>query len=193
MAISQEQFIAAASRLNVEVAAIKAVAKVESRGEGFTNGKLTILFEPHIFWKQLVKQGIDPKPWKVKFPNLLNPIWDKTLYGSTASQWDKLMQARTIDAHAANMSASYGAFQIMGFNYTHCGFASVESFISFLEQGVDKHLDTFCTYIVWAQLVDELRLFDWAGFARGYNGPQYWQNQYDTKLKRAYEFFKLNP
>ncbi|MGH7871103.1 MAG: N-acetylmuramidase domain-containing protein, partial [Candidatus Binatia bacterium] len=30
---------------------------------------------------------------------------------------------------------------------------------------------------------------DWSGFARLYNGPTYWQNQYDVKLAEQYERF----
>jgi peptidoglycan hydrolase-like protein with peptidoglycan-binding domain len=30
---------------------------------------------------------------------------------------------------------------------------------------------------------------DWAGFARRYNGPTYWQNHYDVKLAEQYQRF----
>ena len=36
-------------------------------------------------------------------------------------------------------------------------------------------------------LVEWLRERNWAKFARAYNGPGYAQNQYDVKLKQAYE------
>jgi len=48
--ISENQFSTSAKSLNVEVASIKAVAEVESSGDGFlADGKPKILFEPHIF------------------------------------------------------------------------------------------------------------------------------------------------
>jgi len=37
-------------------------------------------------------------------------------------------------------------------------------------------------------LADELIRHDWAGFARGYNGPAFRQNRYDEKLSAAYAF-----
>ena len=59
--ISKNQFSTNAKALNVEVAVIKAVAEVESRGDGFlADGKPKILFKPHIFWKQLRQKGINP-------------------------------------------------------------------------------------------------------------------------------------
>ncbi|NBT89135.1 MAG: DUF3380 domain-containing protein, partial [Flavobacteriaceae bacterium] len=34
-----------------------------------------------------------------------------------------------------------------------------------------------------------LKAKDWAGFAKGYNGPAYAKNAYDTKLAGAYANF----
>lgn len=42
-------------------------------------------------------------------------------------------------------------------------------------------------FIKSAGLQDELMSRNWAGFAKGYNGPAYAQNAYDVKLAQAYE------
>ena len=47
-----------------------------------------------------------------------------------------------------------------------------------------KHMANF---IKSANLLDELQRKDWAGFAKGYNGPQYAVNKYDEKLAAAYD------
>ena len=53
MTISNEAFNKAASTLGVNVAAIKAIAEVESQGNGFyDNGEVKILFERHILYKR---------------------------------------------------------------------------------------------------------------------------------------------
>jgi hypothetical protein len=44
----------------------------------------------------------------------------------------------------------------------------------------------------WAQCqpsdtLEPLRRHDWAGFARKYNGPGFARNQYDLRLRAAYE------
>jgi hypothetical protein len=58
--------------LGCEVAAIKAVTEVEGAGQGMlANGKPRILFEPHIFWKQLSAKGIDPNQYAEKNSNIL--------------------------------------------------------------------------------------------------------------------------
>jgi len=185
--ITEQQFKDAAKTTGIEIAAIKAVSEVEAPRGGFdAQGRLTILFEPHIFWKELRKRNIDPAKLQKKNPDLLSPVWNSKLYGKFSIQWDKMTRARAINEEAALYSASYGAFQIVGFNHKACGFNAVKRFIAELEKGEANQLTAFCNYIKTVMLDDELRNKDWKGFARGYNGPSYWKNQYDTKLKNAY-------
>jgi mitochondrial fission protein ELM1 len=48
-----------------------------------------------------------------------------------------------------------------------------------------RHLEAFLKYVQKAGLADELVRKDYTGFALGYNGPGYWQNDYDGKIARA--------
>jgi peptidoglycan hydrolase-like protein with peptidoglycan-binding domain len=41
-------------------------------------------------------------------------------------------------------------------------------------------------FIIGAGLGKHLRTHNWAGFAHGYNGPRYAENQYDRKLANAH-------
>jgi hypothetical protein len=82
-------------------------------------------------------------------------------------------------------------FQIMGFNYGLCGYDHVYDFAMDMGVSEGKHLLAFCGFVKRASsggkaLVAYLRARDWAGFARGYNGPGYQANQYDVKLAKAY-------
>ena len=185
--ITEQQFKSSASLLKIEVAAIKAVAEVESSGEGFLpGGKPKILFEPHIFWKQLRAKGIDPNLFMEENPDILYPTWKSGAYGPVSKQHDRMEKAAKINRDAALMSASWGKFQIMGFNWKLCGTASLQEFINEMYKDEDSHLKCFTNYLKNTFLDDELRNHDWAGFARGYNGPQYVKNKYDVKLRAAY-------
>lgn len=188
--ISEEQYKKSAEKIGCEVAAIKAVTMVESGGSGFlSTGEPTILFEPHIFWKQLRLKGIDPNQVLKDHPemsDILYPVWGTKPYGKPSQQHAKLARASTINKDAAIMSASWGLFQIMGYNWKTCGVDSLQSFIDLIYKGEDSHLDLFDDYIVNSHLDDELRNLDWKGFARGYNGAAYAKNKYDTKLAAAY-------
>lgn len=183
--ISEEQFIKSAKELGCSVAAIKAVAQVESAGGGFIlPGVPKILFEPHIFWKELRKLGITPQ-----VSDICYPVWKTRPYGKSSEQHGKLQRAVLINREAAFKSASWGMFQIMGFNYKTCGCFGIQEFINAMYTSEDKQLDLFDNYIKASYLDDELRNLDWAGFARGYNGASYARNNYHIKLAAAYKKF----
>ena len=180
-ALSEAAFAAAAEAIGCDVPAIKAVAEVESRGQGFlADGRLKILFEGHIFFKYT--HGA----FAAQHPTICYPRWTRQFYLGGAREWTRLNEALALDHNAALMSASYGRFQIMGFNFAHCGFTSVDAFVSALQTGEDAHLQAFCAYIMDVGLARHLTLHRWDDFAQGYNGPQYRKNQYDLNLQKAY-------
>lgn len=180
--LAQQDFADAARQLRCEVAAIKAVAEVESLGDGFlSTGEPKILFERHIFSRRT--NGLFDR----SNPNISNP--KPGGYGTVAAQHKRLQEAVPLNRNAALMSASWGKFQIMGFNYALAGFNSLQEFITAMYRGERDHLLAFVNYIINTSLDDELREKRWADFARKYNGPEYKRNNYDTKMADAYKKF----
>jgi hypothetical protein len=200
MAISELKFISVAKDLGIPVAAIKAVAEVEGTGHGLWNGKPVILFEPHIFWDQLKKHGVDPYTLSIthypgttrKVPNMavrdiLYPTWGERPYPSgQALRWAQVDRAAQIHREAALMSCSWGMFQIMAFNYAATGCSTLQEFINRMYKSEDDQLDLFANYITSENLVKFLRIKAWANFARLYNGPSFKRNNYDVNLERAF-------
>jgi len=175
----------AAEELGCEVAAILAVISVESAGDGFLpDGRPKILFEAHIFHRY-TKGRFD-----TTHPHLSSPTWNRKLYKGGAGEYDRLEEAISLDRRAAIMSASWGAFQIMGFNLAGCGFTNVEDFVAAMRASERRQLEAFIEFIKSQHLDDELRQRDWATFARIYNGPSYKANRYDEKPAKAYAKFK---
>lgn len=72
-------------------------------------------------------------------------------------------------------------------NYRLCGFSSVEAMVAAMFVNERAHLNAFVEFILSRKLDSMLRAHDWIGFARAYNGPMFHSNQYDYKLKTAYE------
>jgi hypothetical protein len=187
--LTENDFNEAAELLGCEFAAVKAVAEVESAGAGFLkDGRLRILFEGHWFFR--LTRGAH----QYSHPTICYPKWTREFYakGRTADargagEFSRLEQAMALNREAALKSASYGKFQIMGFNFALCGFNAVEDFYAAMQQDEGQHLAAFCQYIKNSGLDDELRERDWVRFARLYNGPEYRKNNYDGKLRRAYE------
>lgn len=188
MALSFSDIRKAAEAIGVEPCAVQAVVDVESGGSGFLpDGRTKILFEGHVFWKELQKRGIDPAPLASKYPNVIYPKWDRSQYKGGATEWERLNTAALVNKEAALCSASYGLFQIMGFNHRAAGFDTVQAFVDAQKESEAKQLESFCAFMRSEGLVLFLVGRDWAGFARRYNGPGYAANQYDVKLRRAYE------
>ncbi len=187
--LNEADFVAAAKLLKCDVAAIKAVAEVESAGNGFlSDGRVKILFEGHQFYK------FTKGAFAQSHPSICYRKWTKAHYikGSTADvrgagELARLEQAMALNRSAALMSASYGKFQIMGFNFPVCGFSNVNDFYDAMRLSEGAQLQAFCNYIIGNSIDDELRGHNWAGLARRYNGPEYWKNKYDQKLAAAHK------
>ena len=186
MALSSSDIRNAAEQIGVEPCAVKAVVDVESGGDGFLpDGRVKILFEGHVFWKELQKRGINPE--LLKMPNIVYPKWDKSQYKGGAQEHERLNAAALVNKEAALRSASWGLFQIMGFNHRLCGFSSVQDFVDAQKESEANQLNSFCQFMKNEGLVLFLKGLDFAGFARRYNGPGYAKNQYDVKMRKAYE------
>ncbi len=185
--ISEQTFTNISTQLDIEPAIIKTVAEVESHGNGFLpNGKCKILFEPHIFWQQLIKRDINPLKLQKGNEDILYKHYGERPYGFISAQWPRLERARLINVDAANSSASWGKFQVMGFNWQACGFNSLDNFITAMQVDENQHLQAFAAFVTSKGLISMLKNKEWAEFALNYNGAKYKENNYDTKLSAAY-------
>ena len=195
--LRNHDLVTAAERLGVPLATIYAVNEVESKGRGFLeNGKPVILFERHIMYRQLAKvrhPGDDTAEIKrhadelaATNPALVNPKAGGYIGGTAEHQ--RLAMARQIDDTAALESASWGAFQIMGYHWQRLGYASVQDFVTAMSASESQQFEAFTRFIETDPVLHKaLKARKWAEFARLYNGPDYLRNLYDTKLQRAYE------
>ena len=192
--LTDEDFTQIAELLGCEPVALKAVQQVETGGRGgfFSPGKPAILFEGHIFWTQLKKRGSNPEDYVKGNENILYPKWEKGHYKGGIGEYDRLEQARKINREAADASASWGMFQIMGFNYAACGEESIESFVRSMCESEFKQLLLTANFIKKnSQMLQALQAKDWVVFAKCYNGPAYAQNHYEVKLEAAYQKYSL--
>jgi hypothetical protein len=182
--LKEQDYQNAATLLNVPVASIKAIAEVESRGNGFfDNDKPKILFEAAVFGKYTKYK------YNQTHPNLSSKKWNKALYFGGMKEYDRLNAAVQLNEQAALLSTSWGKFQIMGFNHKICGYSDVFSFVNdqYLSEGI--HLMCFVKFVKGNNLDIFIRNKDWAGFAYRYNGPGYAKNAYDVKIAKSYKKF----
>ena len=196
--ITDEDFANCAADLNkegytIEAVTLKAVVLVETGGKGgfLANGKPTILFEGHIFWQQLRCRGINPQDHVKGNEDILYQKLDKTKYKGGVEEWDRLNRAIEINEDAALCSASFGMFQLMGYQHLKCGCDFVQDFASKMEESEVSQLTLFANFLKSnPAMLKALSNHDWVSFARLYNGPTYAQNRYDDKLAKAYYSLK---
>jgi len=177
--LTEQDYINAAKELNCEVAAIKAVAEVESRGSGFLpSGEPKILFERHRFFKYTNGK------YAVTNPDICNKIPGG--YGKESEQHAKLQRASALNRDAGLMSCSWGKFQVMGDNWQKLGYKSLQEFINKMYESEAGQLGAFVRYIKNFGLQKHLHNRNWTEFAKLYNGPGYKANNYDVKMLSAY-------
>ena len=186
-AMRADDIPATANDLGLESATLRAVLTVETGGSGFDKaGRPKALFERHYFYK-LLKDKPDELQRAVE-AGVAYPKWGEKPYpkGSDAV-YAEIDTACEINLDCALRSVSWGLGQIMGNNYKLAGCSSAQEMVEQAMESEVNQLKHMANFIKSANLLDELQRKDWAGFAKGYNGPQYAVNKYDEKLAAAYD------
>jgi hypothetical protein len=175
-----------AEMMQCEPAVIDAILRVEANGKGFDhNGTVIIRPEagkvsvcPLLTDAQKLrarKLGFTTEPRAAR-NQLLNDVY-----------WDFVdRMAKEFSEDAAYWCTSFGAPQIMGFNYRLAGFPSIKAMVQAFADSEDAQIEAMGQFMKATGLVPALRNKRWAAIARSYNGIAYAQNDYDTKLARFY-------
>lgn len=174
-----------AADLQCEIALIRAFAQVESGGrKDLPDGRPQILFEAQ--WFHNFTGGI----YDNDYPNISSPYWNQTLYVGGAGEYSRLAQAMALDRVAALKSASWGIFQIMGFNHARCGFPDVSSFVEFVKGPDDNDMLLFSRFCAASdELLGCMRTLNFPCCARLYNGTGQ-VPKYSAELETDYNLFK---
>lgn len=163
------------------------VLSVETSGCGFLADKRPkILFERHKF------HAFTGGRFDVSHPDISQPTAGGYGEGG-ANQYNRLAEAIDLDRESALKSASWGIGQIMGMNFQQADFANAEAMVGAMQISEDAQLSAMASFLVANHLAAPLAAHDWAGFARGYNGPSYAGNNYDGLLHQFYTRFSMGP
>lgn len=159
-----------------------AVLAIESGGAGFYNGDLVTRFEPHVFldrfhalFRQRFKVG-EPQ-WDGNQHRVNNGGAWMQFHGDQVYERVAQRLAAQIGREAAFEAASYGAGQIMGFNYALCGYDSAEAMVAAFSESEEAQIKAVFEYFrnrkddTGRSALDCLRAGDLVGFAVLYNGP----------------------
>lgn len=165
--LSNLDYLIAAMQLGCKASAIKAVAMIESNGEGFTStGVVKTRLESQFLAKYQSASGKSPKSFLT------------------------FASAYAYDPSSAILSTSFGEFQVMGFNYKAAGYTTPQAYYNAVKNSAVSQLNSFVGFVRVNKLAQYLKDQNWAGFAYRYNGPGYKTNSYDTKLAYWYNKFE---
>lgn len=168
-----------------EPAALHAVIDVESSGHGFSSvtGKIIIQFEPQWFKREKPdwKNYVECHTWQT------NKVSNQTL------EWIAFNDAFSIDKDATMQSTSIGLMQVMGFHYKALGFKTVGAMWDFAKESEANQLELGIRFIKSNPELDgALKNKKWSIFAYFYNGKNYKEFHYDSRLGFSYTHYKEN-
>lgn len=188
--LNKAAFVKAATVLGIETPTIQAVTKVEAKQFGFLpSGLPVILFERHKFYQALSKKFGNARADSIaaKNPDICRP--HSGGYIGNQAEYPRLDKAKAIDEECALLSASWGLFQIMGFNYAQAGFSNVSAYVNSMYISEANQLLAFVNYVKNDKnqsLRNALIKKQWEAFAKEYNGSGYLRNNYHIKLPAEY-------
>ena len=210
--ITEAEWEELAEELSCEANAVKAVTQVEAGGKGGFDAanRPVILFERHQFSKYSARKFDNDYPFisskkpylrirgkdrkiiperEIEFKSLKkkSQLATSNYYPPDSnSNYIRLSKAYLLDKTAALKSASWGMFQVMGFNHATCGFNSVDAFVAAMATSEKEQVRAFATFIKSnKKLAKAIKEKDWLTFAINYNGAQ--QEGYDVQMKKAYD------
>lgn len=178
---------AALSKIDIAELALKfgypakrvgAVDTVESNGNGFSlkTGRIIIQFEPSWFKRNKNDWLKDTK----------NTLWQSNRVSDQTEEWKAFNSAFASDPNAAMKSTSIGRMQVMGFHYKLLGFNTVGAMWDFAKQSEKNQLELGLRFISKNPKLDKaIKTGDAKTFAYYYNGENYRQFKYDTRLISA--------
>lgn len=182
--LTDADFAIVAKELGVEVAAIKAVVKIEA------GAKLQGFWAPGVPVINYAQSLFNKYNGKVKGRKIKDGKVPTGLSGYALKEWTSLTNARKINADAADMGTYWGMFQIGGFNYKLCGCKSVEEMVKKVCESELSQLEMFAVFIRNTGMLESLKKKDWTTFARKYNGSSYAKRGYHTRMAKEYANFK---
>lgn len=205
--LTEQDFVNAGSAINVRPYRLHAFYATESSGSGFDeNGRLKILYEPHVVSRNTGRR-LDGRrfPWvwkdeqievRLSYRRWIHPrkvpkhLWHPYREDDTG-RWEMLATTYELE-EGALCGASYGGFQILGENAVSLGYRDPIDMIETLYEGEGAHLDAAIRYLRRNNVLDKLRRGDFHAVERAWNG-KYADGRFAAKfenhaerLKRAY-------
>jgi len=173
-----------ASKYSIDEDVLGGFILTESSGSGFTDGKLLIRFENHIFLKNVSNASSTFKVENKVHYYYKNGKWNQTHTGKQASEYEAFNLGKGINEYYAYYSISMGLPQIMGFNFKVTGYDSPADMFKDFSISEDKQMAGFCTFVAKydnGSLLKACQSRNFTSMGKIYNGDG---DTYGPKLKK---------
>lgn len=184
------QTVAVAVAHKIDPAALLAVVEVESAGKSMDGAYPCLLFERHVFYRELRKRRPERLQEAINAGLALSAWSPSTQYkdqGTGAKRVALFERAARIDRECAIRACSWGVGQTCGFLAEELHFPNAIAMLDYqLKGGIPAQVECMVREIENKRLTPKLNAHQWAAFAKVYNGPGYAKNSYDTKMAAAY-------
>ncbi|HUE91686.1 N-acetylmuramidase domain-containing protein [Pseudomonas sp.] len=197
--VSKDHFELLATQLGVEREVLRAIAVAETGDKvpfkEFVAGEqhALILYERHYMRRLLIKAGYTQaqvNQLSIDEPKIVHAYESNYAYGSLNEQHTRLIRARELNEDAANMSCSWGKFQVMGEYYKHL-YKTTQELVEAQNHCALQHLQYFKVFLTdEKRMLNSMKTKDWTDIAEKYNGRN--QVGYDIKIENAYKKLKEN-
>jgi hypothetical protein len=197
--VTNNDFELLATEIGVEREVLRAIAVAETGDKvpfkQYVSGEnhATILYERHYMKRLAPAMGVSlqtVRDIEVSEPKILHSFESGYRYGSDSEQYQRLLRAREINYDAANMSCSWGKFQVMGEYYHHL-YESTKELVDAQNYCAMQHLQYFKVFLIKEKrMLQPMKDKNWLTIAKKYNGAG--QVGYDDKIKEAYDHLKEN-
>jgi hypothetical protein len=174
-----------ATALGINTASAAGIMKVESGGATFSGAtdKSLMRFENHVFFRRWgnanaaafndhfrFDQGAGAHAWEGhRYRDAPTDPWNE-FHGNQSRERHVLELAVGLAGDVAYECASFGAGQVMGFNFATVGFASAREMVEQYDRSERSQITGIFEYIQGAHLEGAIRAGDYRAVARGYNG-----------------------
>jgi len=185
-----------AEESGIEPWKLHGMADIEARRGGFAaNGRSISVPELHKF-SQFTFRAYDKTHPDLSIEKWIHPSKVKPGHPyrlDNEGRWDILARQAALDFDAAIRAASWGAFQIMGFNYRKLGFDAPMELVRYVYRGERAQLELAVRYLIVDGGFEPLLKNDYVSAAVVQNGPgkpkEYAAEWREASEKRRKEFY----
>jgi len=177
----------AANTMKVDINILKTLIEIEGKNKSFLkDGRPSIIFQGHRFWKELKKRNIDPLPLQEKFPDIVYPTFNRKYIHQGEKEYERLEKAKNIHKESAYLSTQWGMFKMSGHHFKECGFSSVNEMVHNFYKTENEQLKALVNFYQSKGIVEDIRNENWEEYGKKSHGKTFNSAKFIKEFEKIY-------